>query len=840
MKKSLLLLVLFGLSAKLVFSQQDTPVAEGLKITWELTARNYKNSGQLLSVMTLTNTGKSNLPLSGWTIYFNTPSVKVTNPAVINMAMINGDFASFAPGKSFQGIAAGASLRVEVLTRDLKNKTDYPKGFYIVYDTDPGRGIKLALETKSALSNAKAEKALAEKQYRQNAIVKDIPEAKLVPVFPTPVSYSRTAGVFNLDNQVKIKADPAFAREAAYLSAELAKVTGTLAPQTSAAGDRLIVLQQKANPSAEGYELSVSPQQITISASGSAGIFYGIQSLKILLPAQAGPAKTAVKIPGIIIKDAPRFTHRAFMMDVARNFQPKSEVLKVLELLSLYKVNVLHLHLNDDEGWRIEIPGLPELTDLGSKRGHTIKETANLFPSYGSGPDTDNPYGSGFYSRADYVEILKYATDRHITVIPEFETPGHARAAIKSMDARYKRLAKEGDSLEAGKYLLRDLQDASQYESVQGWSDNVLNPALPSVYTFMEKITDEMISMYKQAGAPLQTLHFGGDEVPAGVWEKSPQVLALLKNDSSIRNVDEMWYYYFSKINNMLKLKGLYLSGWEETGLKKAMVNGRKRMVIDTRLAKENLHTDVWNNLSGNEDLAYQLANAGYKVVLTNVTNMYLDLAYNNSYDEPGQYWGGYVDVDKPYNFIPLDYYKNQTEDERGKALSPGHFEGKERLTEFGKSNIIGLQAPLWSEIITTPDRFEYLLLPKLFGLAERSWAADPAWATENDAGKSAALYAAAWSDFVNTIGKKELPRLNTYAGGFGYRIPTAGAIAVKGKVKANVQYPGLIIRYTTDGSEPTVKSKVYAGNLPDTANLSLRVFNAAGRAGRTIKFYKK
>lgn len=844
MKKSVLLAFLFILSIHPGFSQKKTGFdSSHLSITWELAENNYKSKGEMLSLLTITNKGNKALPSSGWAIYFNgaIPHNADADTSMTLVEMVNGDFVKLHPLVSFKGLPGNSSLTVKLLSRELKDMTDFPKGFYIVFDNDPLHGIAIPLETKSAIDYGKRDKLLAEKQYHQNAGVTDIPDEQLSPVFPTPASYTRTSQFFNLNAQVKIAGGKDFAKEAVYLSEELAKATGIKLQITdSKGGGSLIILQKKQLKGDEAYELSVSPGKIVISASGNTGIFYGIQSLKVLLPANSwGKKQTAVKIPGVEIKDSPRFAYRAFMMDLARNFQQKKEILKVIDLISLYKINVLHLHLNDDEGWRIEIPGLPELTAVGSQRGHTLDEKNSLYPSYGSGPEIGKTSGSGFLSKADYIEILKYATARHIKVIPEFESPGHARAAIKSMNARYSRLMATGHQAEAQKYLLVDLNDQSIYRSVQGWSDNVINPALPSVYLFLEKVTDEVINMYKEAGAPLQTIHFGGDEVPAGVWEKSPAVTALLQKDPSINGVDDLWYYYFNKVNLMLKQRGLYLSAWEETGLKKATVDGRKKMVLDTRLSNENLHTDVWNNIGGNEDLAYKLANAGYKVVLTNVTNLYLDLAYNDSYAEAGQYWGGYVDVDKPFSFIPLDYYKNQKENERGQPVSKAYFKDKERLTEVGKSNIVGLQAPLWSEMITSPAKFEYLMLPKVLGLAERSWAADPSWATEQDTVKSEEFYQQSWSDFVNVLGKRELPRLNQYAGGFGYRIPTVGFIAQDGKVKANVQYPGFIIRYTEDGSAPTVNSKIYTGELPDTANLSFRVFNTLGRSGHTVKFIR-
>src|SRR5690606_10681944 len=179
-------------------------------------------------------------------------------------------------------------------------------------------------------------------------------------------------------------------------------------------------------------------------------IFYGIQSLKLLFPPNSWAVKTnSISVPTVEIKDEPRFGHRAFMLDISRNFQKKSQILKVIDLLSLYKINVLHMHFNDDEGWRIEIPGLPELTEVGSKRGHTITEKNHLIPSYECRPNVINQSVSCLLTKADYIEILKYATKRHIHVIPEFETPGHARAAIKSMNVRYDKFMHQGNKEEA-------------------------------------------------------------------------------------------------------------------------------------------------------------------------------------------------------------------------------------------------------------------------------------------------------------------------------------------------------------------------------------------------------
>ncbi|WP_345329808.1 family 20 glycosylhydrolase [Mucilaginibacter defluvii] len=837
MRKSVLIIFSVMMSA-LALAQSKNPFnAADVRLSWQIVENPYANTTQARALITLVNKGSKPIPAKGWKIYFNATTTRTGPDKILLVDRVNGDLFALYPGSGFKSVAPGDSISSSVLQGHVKDITDFPKGFYIVFNNEPEKGYPLLIDISNQVNTDQSEKALAEKVYRQNQLITDVPAANLSPVLPTPVSYKRTAGTFKLNPQVKIINDPAFIKEATYFKEELAKVLGSK-PQTGFTEKyNVIVLQKGGNNGAEGYQLQVTPGRITISATNGAGIFYGLQSLKNLLPASAwaGTQKN-FDIPAVTITDAPRFEHRAFMMDVARNFQPKSQVIKVIDLLSFYKFNVLHMHFVDDEGWRIEIPGLPELTQTGSTRGHSTNELNAINPAYGSGPDTTNQAGSGYYSKQEFVEILRYANERHIKVIPEIETPGHARAAIKAMNARYERLMKLGKKAEAEQYLLRDINDKSSYRSVQGFSDNVINVGLPSVYTFLEKVSDELIAMYKEAGAPLQTIHFGGDEVPAGVWEKSPVIADLMRRDSSIKNTSDLWFYYFGKVNNMLKSKSLYLSGWEEIGLTSGMVNGRKRLVVDPRFANENFHTDVWNNLAGNEDLAYKLANAGYKVVLTNVTNLYLDLAYNTSFYERGQYWGGYVDLNKPFSFIPYNYYKNQKENEQGQPLKAGYFDGKEQLTEAGKRNIVGIQSPLWAEVITSPEKQEYLLLPKLLAVAERAWAPDPQWATEPEIAKSEAMYNQAWGAFANKVGKNELPKLDHYAGGFQYRIPTPGIVIENGLVRANVQLPGFTIRYTTDGTEPDANSRLFTDSIPYSPQLNLRVFNNEGRGGRTVK----
>jgi hexosaminidase len=245
----------------------------------------------------------------------------------------------------------------------------------------------------------------------------------------------------------------------------------------------------------------------------------------------------------------------------------------------------------------------------------------------------------------------------------------------------------------------------------------------------------------------------------------------------------------------------------------------------------------VWNNILGwgAEDLAYQLANAGYKVVLGPVSNMYFDMAYQKNFEEPGYYWGAYTDVDKTFEFIPFDYFKNAQTDRFGNPVDPAIFVGKSRLTDYGKSNIIGLEGLIWSETLQGPATLEYMVFPKLLGLAERAWAPAPAWETMPDGPLFEQKYTSDWTHFANQLGKRELPRLDFYSGGYQYRIPTPGAKIQNGMLYTNLQLPGFVIRYTIDGSEPNGSSPIYAAPVAVHASVKIRAFDRNGRGSRTV-----
>jgi len=468
-----------------------------------------------------------------------------------------------------------------------------------------------------------------------------------------------------------------------------------------------------------------------------------------------------------------------------------------------------------------------------------LDSKTHLTPSYGSGfdPDDKKSHGNGYYNKAEFIDILKYAKDRHIEVIPEINVPGHARAAIKAMEARYRKYLAEGDTTKAEQYLLSDLSDKSEYLSVQDYPDNVVCICKESVYGFYEKVVDEVIKIYEEAEVPLNTLHTGGDEVPNGVWEKSPICTELMEQIPELSTPVDLKTYFMSRISNILAERNLVVAGWEEIAMKKVMkADSSFTYIAHPDFTKSNFLPYVWQNLWGNQDLGYRLANAGYPVVLCNVTNFYFDLAYNKDPKEPGFYWGGFIDTRKPYEVIPYDIPKSTTHDPMGNRFDQAKdYAQLERLKKSAESNIVGLQGELWSETVKGGEMLEYYYLPKIIGLAERAWAAQPEWAIIEDQTQREEALDEAWNVAANTIAQQELPRLSKLSGGYNYRIPPPGAAIKDGMLYANSSLPGLIIRYTTDGSKPTVDSKIYVQALEAKGKINLKAFDLAGKVSRVV-----
>ena len=455
------------------------------------------------------------------------------------------------------------------------------------------------------------------------------------------------------------------------------------------------------------------------------------------------------ELPNLVIEDWPDFGYRGFMLDISRNFTNKDNILKFIDLLAHYKASVFHLHFGDDEGWRVEIPQFPELTTYGAYHEFPYRdengnytETNYLLPSYNGSVDPKDLTSSanGHLTGAEYVEIVKYAWERRITVIPEFDTPGHSRAAIKAMQAYAKRTGDDS-------YLLSDPEDKSEYCSVQYYKDNALNVALPSTYRFIEVVFDQLIAYHKEAGAPIPAIHVGGDEVPHGAWVGSEPCQKIMA-ERGWDNIELLKSYYIENVLDIAESRGVKISGWQE------LVMDLEDHVYE-RMKKNLYSVNFWHTGTGNEEFPYKYANDGVPAVLSNMTNTYVDFAYTPDKTERGLSWGGFVDERRSFSLLPFDIYRSVRWDDKGRIRNIEKLpEGKTPLV--AKQNIIGVQAQLWTETVRSFDHVTSYVFPKVCGVFERAWNASPSWEGTTVADDSA--FMTELDRYYSTVVDHEMP----------------------------------------------------------------------------------
>jgi len=836
-------------------NNQEKEKAMNLKLTWGMISNYLEGESSCRAAFTIHNNSNEDLGNKGWAIFYSQSPRKITNHSAskANINQINGDWFSITPNESFS-LQPGDQVTIQYdLSNYLIKETDAPLYPYLVlYDQDGNEKDISRIIDYSILQFDKPEKInrgkndvvpipSPENRYQSNENLSLLSENDIHKIIPTPVIINSNEGRLTISDALQIYYSEDLESEAKYLRDKLQQLTGRKFSilQKEYRGGKAIVLRTNPisikNVSSEAYVLEISSDSgLMVTGSDPAGVFYGIQSFMALLPVNIFHSpQSSIEVPNIYIEDAPRFSYRGQHLDVCRNFFSKNAVFKLLDIMSFYKLNHLQLYLSEDEGWRIEIKELPELTKVGGQRQHTSKDSPALHPSYGSGPNAyeDNTFGSGFYSREDFIEILQYAAKRHIKVIPTINFPGHARAAIKSMEARYEYFIAKGDKDLANEYRLIDPDEKSKYYSAQGYDDNVVNVARESVYKFYDTVIKSISDMYREADIPFTFFHTGGDEVPQGSWSDSPMINDQLDKMSEKIHPMDLQVNFFRKAVNMLEKYNVTIGGWEEVVLKRMENRAQGGTEINSEFVNKRVVPYFWINAWGQEDLAYRLANQGYEVVLCNVTDFYFDLAYDKDPKEPGLYWGGFNNTKDAFETAPLDLFKTTTTTPSGQPIDIDNtFKDRERLKEKNKKNIIGVQAQLWSETIKGDGMLEYFYLPKIIGFSETAWK-ERKWETIDDRRVREKEILKSWNIFANTIARKDLPRLYSIFGGFNYRIPSPGGVIENGLLKANTEFPGLEIRYTLDGVDPTKNSALYEKPFKVTQNVKLRSFDSSGNS---------
>ena len=739
-----------------------------------------------------------------------------------------GDSFSISPGDKFSFSAIQKGI--------MKRLVMGPVGFFV---HDQKNGKFHDLESKIIWQNAKGLESLnipsAADRFLKYEGIKTLPKEELHWVIPTPSKIILQDQKFGFPKSLNIDFGN-FKNDHEFLKNYLQKGLSIDIKYTDEPSQ--IIVNRDSKLDEETYHLKIDKDIIRISVSNYKGLLYSFSSLRqILYNAQIEKKD----IPLLYIEDAPRFKHRGFMLDLSRNFYPKNKILQILELMTHYKLNILDLRLSDDEGWRIEIPGLEELTDIGGKRGFTLNERDRLIPMYGSGSGENNSPGNGYLSRDDFIEIIKEATKRNIEVIPQISFPSHARAAIIAMEARYYKFLEKGDLVSANQYRLHDPDDKSEYTSAQLFKDNVICICRPSAFKFFEKVFIEIKAMYDSASVPMRIFNIGADEVPHGSWRKSPLCNTLISQSPGLSTFQSLYDASVKKLNRIISDSGAKMSGWEDV-LLVLSEKSQSEIRINKNLIDLNFIPLVWNNTwgDGREDMIYKLSNQGFKSVMSNSSAFYFDMTDDKDIESGGLNWSGYVDYQDTWGTEPLNVFANKVKLKELNADENKLVKYK-KLKKNSVSNFLGIQSQLWTETATDSYQFDRMLMPNLIVFSERAWSSKETWLDEITAKKQKPLLLKSWNRFVNTIGQRHLRYISDNYKEINFDLPKPGAIIDNFTLKARQQFPGLEIRYTLNGKKPSVTDHLYTSPVKIKSNdqVILRVFDSNGRGGNSIKIQK-
>jgi hexosaminidase len=495
-----------------------------------------------------------------------------------------------------------------------------------------------------------------------------------IHIIPQPVEVKPASGTFTLLPGTVIgypAAQGDVKKVADYLSALLTAPTGYALPvrpgsAARSAGNIYLELLVSPEPALgkEGYRLQSGPNGVLIQANEVAGLFYGVQTFRQLLPAQIESRQLVKDVrwtaPAVSVMDHPRFGWRGLMLDVSRHFFTKEEVKRYIDDMVKFKYNVLHFHLTDDQGWRLEIKSLPKLTEVGA---WNVKKVGRF--NYFSKPELNEPrdYG-GFYTHEDIRELVQYAKDRHVEILPEIDVPGHSLAAIAS----YPELTST-----PGTYQVNSGEKFMEWPPsghFYGLIDNALNPASEKVYTFLDKVFTEVAQLF-----PFAYIHMGGDETARNFWEKSADIKALMASEK-LKNLDEVQAYFVGRVNQIINAKGKKMIGWDEI-LQGGLVPGAAVM--------------SWRGMEG----GITAAKKGHEVVMSPTTHVYIDYMQGDASMEPPVYAS--LRMKKAYSFEPLP-----------EGVDPKFIKGG--------------QANLWTEQVYNLRQAQYMTWPRGLAVAEAVW----------------------------------------------------------------------------------------------------------------------
>ncbi len=491
-------------------------------------------------------------------------------------------------------------------------------------------------------------------------------------IVPMPAELTEKPGIFLLDTNTSFLAHTAPQQQyAAMLNVYLNQNFGFALPvkQTIIPAENYISFSDKqpeSNASNEGYQLIVESDKIEISAKTNAGTFYAVQTLIQLLQNSSkklGLKNRQLPVSLVTINDYPRFAYRGMHLDVARHFQPVDFIKKYIDHLAAYKFNTFHWHLTDDQGWRIEIKKYPRLTEVGGYRNGTV---IGHYPGKGN----DSVRYGGFYTQAQIKEVVQYATERHIDVIPEIEMPGHASAAI----AAYPQLScfpQQDTRIPKGTTWVGD-RKGKQVQQTWGVFEDIFAPT-EFTFHFLEDVLDEVMELF-----PSKYIHIGGDEAPKEAWKKSAFAQKLIQ-EKKLKDEHGLQSYFIQRMEQYINKKGKKIIGWDE--------------ILEGGLAP-NATVMSWRGESGGIEAAKQ----NHEVIMTPGGWMYFD--HSQSKNEDSVTIGGYTPLQKVYEYNPIPA----------------------ALPSDKAKYVLGAQANVWTEYLKYPSTIEYMIFPRMLALSEVLW----------------------------------------------------------------------------------------------------------------------
>lgn len=506
-----------------------------------------------------------------------------------------------------------------------------------------------------------------------------------IAIIPEPVKIEKKQGYFTLPQNITIQtAETTDLKQTLNdLQKSLSLPTGYKVTVAGKAPMATISLELNKTADAllgnEGYRLSVTTNTISIQANEPAGIFYGVQTLMQLFPAEIASAEKVNnvewKAPCVEITDYPRFSWRGLMFDVARHFFTKKEVEAYIDQMSKYKLNLLHLHLTDDEGWRIEIKSLPRLTEVGAWSVYRVGQFGTFPP-----PAKDEPrkYG-GFYTQDDIKELVQYARERFVNIMPEIDVPGHSLAAITA----YPELSCSKGEKNIGVASGEEIKDWNTHTAL--YDDN-LCPANENVYEFLDKVLTEVAALF-----PFEYIHMGGDETFKTFWKSSPAITALMQKEN-LKTYEEVQSYFEKRLEKIVESKGKKFMGWDEI-LEGGI--GSNAAVMSWRGAHDGVAPDGTKELQNGGVIA---ARTGHNVVMSPTEFVYLDYMQSDRIMETHIYAS--LRLNKVYSFDPMPA----------------------GLDAAAQKFVLGAQGNLWTEQVYTFRQAEYMTWPRAFAVAENTW----------------------------------------------------------------------------------------------------------------------